>query len=73
VSAAASVLLCFEKWRLLGEYARAVSEYNRMNSAQVSALMNDKGFLFQKEIAAAAERRDAAKYAILEHQEAHGC
>lgn len=62
-----------EKTRLLDEFARAVSEYNRMNTAQVVAVMKGEGRGFQEQIADAARRKDEAKYAILEHEQKHGC
>jgi len=51
----------------------AVSEYNRMNTAQVAAMKNGDGPMFTEHIAAAGLRMDRAKYAILKHQEEHGC
>ena len=44
-----------------------------MNSAQVVAVMRGEGFSFQQEIAAASVRKETAKYAVLEHQDEHGC
>jgi len=44
-----------------------------MNSAQVAAVMNGDGFLFNEQIAEATERKERAKYAILAHQDEHGC
>ena len=72
-TASSSPLACIEKQRLLDEYARAVSDFNRMNSAQVAALRNSEGFIFTDQIAAAGLRMDRAKYAILAHEQEHGC
>jgi hypothetical protein len=71
--AAVSVVLCLQKEKLLKEFARAVSEYNRMHTAQLAAVLNGEDFPFEQEIALANERREQAKYAILAHREAHGC
>jgi hypothetical protein len=46
---------------------------NRIHSAQVAAVLNGEGFLFQEEFAAALDRKEAAKYAVLAHQQQHGC
>jgi hypothetical protein len=54
-------------------YEWAVSEYNRMKTAQVQAVKNGDGPLFTDLIAAFGLRMDRAKYAILKHQEEHGC
>jgi hypothetical protein len=73
MASARSTLLCFEKQRLIRNFEHAVSEYNRMNSAQVLAVRNGEDFPFQDEIAQAAAAKDNAKYAILAHQQEHGC
>ena len=41
MAAASPVVLCFEKQRLLEEFVRAVSELNRMQSAQVLAVLKE--------------------------------
>jgi len=64
---------CIEKQRLLEDYTAAVSEFNRMHSAQLAAVRKGEDFPFEEQIARAAERRENAKYAILAHQEKHGC
>ena len=38
-------IACIERWRLVREFEQAVSEYNRMNSAQVAAILADEDFL----------------------------
>jgi hypothetical protein len=68
-----SPLVCIEKQRLLRAFAQAVSEYNRMNTAQVAAVLRGEPVQFQEQIANAGERKDAAKYAILVHEQEHGC
>jgi hypothetical protein len=74
MSAARSpIIACVEKWKLLKAYAWAVSEFNRMNSAQLAALRNGEGFRFTDQIAAAERHKDNAKYAILKHEEEHNC
>ena len=64
---------CIEKFRLMQDYARAVSEHNRMQSAQVAAVLRGEDFPFEEEIGQASDRRENAKYAILAHRQHHGC
>ena len=73
MAAFSSVVLCFEKQKLIRAFEWAVSEYNRMNTAQAVALRNGEGFKFSEQIAQAAIRKDDAKYAVLKHQEEHHC
>jgi hypothetical protein len=73
MSAAHSIILCLEKVKLIKAYEWCVSEYNRMNSAQVAALRNGDGFIFSEQIAEAGLLRERAKYAIIKHEEEHGC
>jgi hypothetical protein len=73
MAAAHSSILCFEKEKLLREFAHAVSEYNRMHSAQLAAVLKDEDFPFGEEIAKAEQRKEEAKYAILAHRQEHGC
>jgi hypothetical protein len=65
-------IACTEKQKLLEEFAHTVSEYHRMQAAQVAAVLNEEDFPFEEWISNAAERKDKAKYAILAHREAHG-
>jgi hypothetical protein len=64
---------CGEKRRLLLAFTDAVSDYHRMQSAQLEALVRGDGFDFEIEIARAAQRRERAKYAVIAHQQEHGC
>jgi hypothetical protein len=57
---------------LLQEFASAVSEVNRMHSAQVAAVLNGDGLYFQDELNAAEVRRENAKYALMTHLREHG-
>jgi hypothetical protein len=66
-------LHCIEKERLMRDYTSAVAEWTRMHSAQVAALQRGNDVLFREQIAQAAERMENAKYAIIAHQEQHGC
>ena len=68
-----SPAFCAVKQALTAEFTSAVSEYLRMQSAQLESLLNGDGFQFEAEIAAAGARRENAKYAILAHQQSHGC
>ena len=67
------VSACMEKERLLQLYAQAVSEHNRMQSAQLAAVLRGEDFPFEKELAETAIRRENAKYAVMAHQQEHGC
>ena len=73
MAAASSILLCFEKQKLIKEFEHAVSELHRMQTAQVAAVRNGEDFPFQEQIAEATERKDRARYAIIAHQQVHGC
>jgi hypothetical protein len=54
-------------------FAHAVSEYNRMNSAQALAVMRGDGFLFTEHVTETRKRMEDLKYAVIVHEEAHGC
>ena len=64
---------CTEKRKLLKQFVKAVSDQHRIQSAQVAAVLNGQGFMFQSELAEANERKDQLKYAILAHLQEHGC
>jgi hypothetical protein len=64
---------CIEKERLMTEYVNAVTDQNRIQSAQVESVKRGGSFPFEEELAMASERRLNAKYAIIAHQEQHGC
>jgi hypothetical protein len=68
----ALMIACSKKRELLQEFAKAVSEVNRIHSAQLRAVLNDEGFRFQEELDKATTQRESAKYAVLEHQREHG-
>jgi len=65
--------LCVRKEELFLAYAKTVADHHRMQSAQLAAVMRGEDFPFEVEIAEAASRRENAKYAILAHQQEHGC
>jgi len=65
--------VCPKKQRLLQEFTSAVSDHHRMQSAQLAGILRGEDFPFEKEIAEAAARRELAKYAIIAHQQEHGC
>jgi hypothetical protein len=67
------VLACPEMRRLLQKFTSAVSEHERMQTAQLVAVMNGDGTLFEEWIAKAAEQKDQAKQAIITHRQEHGC
>jgi hypothetical protein len=62
-----------EQRRLLKAFAHAVREYHRMQTAQVTAVLNGKDFPFEDWVEKAAKAKDEARSAILRHREEHGC
>ena len=64
---------CIEKERLTDEFLAAVHEHIAIQSAQIEAVKANERFQSWEELANALERRHKAKYAIIEHQEQHGC
>ena len=64
---------CIEKERLMRDFSQAVAELNRMQSAQLAAVLNGEDFPFENELADAQRRKENTKYAILAHRQAHGC
>jgi len=72
-SASQQPIWCIKKERLMREFAKAVSDYHRMNSAQLAAVLNGQDFPFEAQIAEAGERVQEMKYAILAHRQEHGC
>ena len=70
-----SPIACIEKERLMKAFTHAVSEFNRISSAQVAALLGGSSPIlrFEKDLARAEARKYAAKLAVLIHQQEHGC
>jgi hypothetical protein len=64
---------CLEKRRLLQEFVVSASTLNRIENAQVVAALSGDGFQFQAELEQALAHKQKAKYAVLAHQENHGC
>ena len=64
---------CLEKHSLVEAFTLCVSEYFRVQAAQVSALIKHDAFDFETELEAARECNVAAKRAVVQHQEEHGC
>ena len=73
MAAAPTSIVCIEYHRLKDVYRWAVSEYLRMQSAQLESVMQGDGFNFEVQIKAARRVKDEAKYAILTHLEQHCC
>ena len=64
---------CFERHQqLLEQFSHVVSEYHRMQAAQLEAVLDGEDFPFEDWIAVAAMRRDLAKYRLLAYRQAHG-
>ena len=66
-------LYCSEKNRLLEEYTRAVSDFLRMQSAKIAALVRGGEVAFEADLEKARKRKHAAKEAIQKHQRKHRC
>ena len=64
---------CRHRQQLLEQFISAVHEHINLQNAQLAALIQGKGFSLEQEIGEARERRDQAKYAVLEHDELHAC
>jgi len=64
---------CEKKKALLDQFTSEVSNYLRMQSAQLAAALRGDGFQFEVELTAARKKKDSAKRAVEEHQREHGC
>jgi hypothetical protein len=63
---------CIEMYCLLQEFQHAVSELNRMQSAQVAAVLKGEDLPYKAEIVRAAKWRDQVKHEVLAHKQEHG-
>jgi hypothetical protein len=72
---APSPCFCEEKYRLLDDFLSAVRELNRLQTQQTQAVIRgDRDFTrFDILMYSAQERKNAAKYAWIEHIEIHRC
>jgi hypothetical protein len=67
------IVVCFERERLLLEFTHAVSEFNAMQSAQVTAVIRGEESPFHgAALKRAADARETCKYAIIFHRQGHG-
>ena len=66
-------MICLDKRLLTRAYVREVSEWNRIHSAQVRAVTQGQEYMFNQELAAATDRVEQAKYALINHCQTHGC
>jgi len=67
-------IFCPRRQRLIEKFLKAVSEHHRLQTLQLESLVKGEGFrTHERQIAEARERRDRAKYAILAHEDSHGC
>jgi hypothetical protein len=73
IMAAPAPVPCSEKRGLIMRFTAAVQECNRLQAEQIKALLRSEGFLLESDIAQAMERRERTKYAVLQHQQEHGC
>ena len=70
---AAAPQFCTQRQQLLEQFVIAVQEQIDLQNARLKAFIHGEGFPFEREIADARKRRDQAKYAVLAHEESHGC
>jgi hypothetical protein len=64
---------CPQRQHLLEQFVIAAQEQIDLQNAQLNAFIHGEGFPLEPEIADARERRDQTKYAVLAHEELHGC
>jgi hypothetical protein len=57
--------------RLVREYARAISDHNRIRCAYLAAILHGEDAEFEAEVAWAETRKENAFYLILAHQREH--
>ena len=65
-------VFCLLKQKLMKAYAQAVSEHNRIQSAQVAAVIHGTVSSYW-ELEAARTQMEQAKAAVLAHRQEHGC
>jgi hypothetical protein len=73
LSVAPAPIFCAEKKALLERFAKAASDHLRMQTAQVRAMWNGDGRLFENEVKAAHDLLEQARRAIEAHEKLHGC
>jgi hypothetical protein len=66
-------VMCSERERLLRAFAMATLDYNKLYAARVAVLALGEDAPPIDQLAEAETQRDNAKYALLLHQEEHGC
>ena len=66
-------IYCTEKMRLLDEFVAAVADYLKVESARLKAAVRGDEFLFDGELEAARNRKEAGKEVIRAHHQEHGC
>jgi hypothetical protein len=66
-------IFCAERQRLIAEFTAAASEHLQLLSEQIKSVALGHGFGLEPEIAAVRQRKDEAKYAVLEHDSKHSC
>ena len=57
----------------MNEFVAAVTECHRIQSEQLAAIRRGEVFPFEDALAKVWDRRLNAKYALMAHQEQHGC
>jgi hypothetical protein len=73
MASAPAPIFCIELRRLTDAYAWAVSEYLRLQSAKLAAIINGDTMTIDEQLSATEIAKDNAKYALLAHRAKHGC
>jgi hypothetical protein len=64
---------CSEKWNLLTEFSSAATDYVRLETVELQAVIMGQPACSDAEIEAARLRKDLAKQAIIDHLKTHHC
>ena len=65
--------ICIEKERLLQALVQATLEFNRIYSARIASMASGEDGPSDEQLIETEIRRDNTKYALLAHEEEHGC
>lgn len=71
--AAPAPYYCAEQHRLVRLFTRAMSDYLRLEAAQIEAVVSGEQLCARSEIEKARRRLETAKEAILKHVKTHAC
>ena len=71
--ASPAVKFCIEREKFLEAYTTAALRYNGLHSERIFAVINGLESPTADELIEAEIQKDKAKFALLTHQEKHGC